>query len=242
MHLRRFATLSIALALTASACGAQDRADDPPRFRHNTLTEAEVSAGWTLLFDGVSLDGWKNFRADGVRDGWSVVDGTLRHTRNGGDIVTDRTFTDFELVVDWKVSPGGNSGIFYLASEEANRIFEGAPEMQVLDDAEHYDGGNPLTSAGANYALDPAPRGVVRPAGEWNHARIVKRGSAVEHWLNGRLIVRYELGSAEWAAKVAASKFAEWPDYGTYASGPIGLQDHGDLVWFRNIKIRRLDP
>ncbi len=211
-------------------------------FEHNRLTGAERAAGWMLLFDGESLAGWRNYQGEGVREGWSVVDGTLRHTEGGGDIITDREFTDFELVVDWRVSPGGNSGIFYLASEEASRIFEGAPEYQILDDAGHADGANPLTSAGSNYALDPAPRGIVRPAGEWNQARIVKVGPTVQHWLNGRFVTQYELGSPEWQAKVAASKFAAWPDYGTYPSGPIGLQDHGDLVWFRNIKIRRLDP
>lgn len=230
------------LALTMLGFAGGLAAQESLTFEHNRLTEAERAAGWMLLFDGESLDGWRNFKAEGVRPGWSVVDGTLQHTEGGGDIVTDREFTDFELLVDWRVSPGGNSGIFYLASEEANRIFEGAPEYQVLDDAVHADGGNPLTSAGSNYALDPAPRGIVHPAGEWNRARIVKEGATIQHWLNGRFIAQYEIGSPAWQARVAASKFAEWPDYGTYETGPIGLQDHGNLVWFRNIKIRRIDP
>ena len=242
MTFRHGAAALFALALGAGSLSAQAT---EPRFEHNTLTQEEREAGWMLLFDGESLDGWRNFKAEDdapIRDGWSVVDGTLQITGGGGDIITDREFTNFELVVDWKVSEGGNSGIFYLASEDANRIFEGAPEYQVLDDAVHPDGRNPLTSSGSNYALDPAPRGVLRPAGEWNEARIIKRGSHIEHWLNGRFMVSYEIGSPDWAERVANSKFAQWPDYGTYETGPIGLQDHGNLVWFRNIKIRRIDP
>src|SRR5690606_39644101 len=110
------------------------------------------------------------------------------------------------------------------------------------DLAGHADGRSPLTSAGANYGLHPAPRGVVRPAGEWNEARIVADGARVEHWLNGVKIVEYELGSPDWAARVAASKFAEWPAYGQARRGHIGLQDHGDPVWFRNVKIRSIRP
>ena len=208
---------------------------------HNTLTAAERAEGWRLLFDGESLDGWRGFRQDGVPEGsWAARDGMLQRVGPGGDIITDEQFENFELSLEWRVEEGGNSGIFYLASEDADRIFESAPEMQVLDDAGHVDGGSPLTSAGANYALHPAPRGVVRPVGEWNEARIVVNDGHVEHWLNGQQIVTYELGSEDWQRRVAESKFAEWPTYGQARVGHIGLQDHGDPVWFRNIKIRVL--
>ncbi|MBT8337878.1 MAG: DUF1080 domain-containing protein [Gemmatimonadetes bacterium] len=210
---------------------------DPP----NTLTDAEVAAGWALLFDGVSMEAWRTYGQEGLHDGWQAEDGMIVRVAGGGDIITRETWADFELQLEWRVEEGGNSGVFFRASEESGRIFEGAPEMQVLDDAVHVDGQNPLTSAGANYGLHPAPRGVVRPAGEWNHARIRVEGERVQHWLNGEQIVDYRLGSPEWQALVAASKFAEWPEYGTYASGHIGLQDHGDRVYFRNLKIRRLD-
>jgi hypothetical protein len=230
-----------ALAVTLPAgCAAQEEApaDTDGPTEHNTLTAAERDAGWRLLFDGRSLDGWRGFRREELPGGWAVEEGTLVRVGPGGDIITDEQFENFELSLEWKVGPAGNSGIFYLASEEVGRIFESAPEMQVLDDAGHADGASPLTSAGANYGLHPVPPGVVRAAGEWNEARIVVRDGHVEHWLNGERVVEYELGSEDWARRVAESKFVEWPTYGQARRGHIGLQDHGDPVWFRNIKVR----
>lgn len=207
----------------------------------NTLTDAERRDGWRLLFDGRTTSGWRGFRKDVVPDAWSVVDGTLTFDGSGGgDIVTVDQFGDFELVVDWRVGPGGNSGIFYRVTEDVDAIYHSGPEYQVLDDAGHADGQSPLTSAGAAYGLYPAPRGAVRPAGEWNHARIVVREGHVEHWLNGVQTASYQLGSEDWERRVRESKFVEWPAYGRAARGHIGLQDHGDPVSFRNIKIREL--
>jgi hypothetical protein len=224
----------------AETAGTEEAPPTTQEARDNTLTEAELAAGWELLFDGRTLDGWRPYDAPGAPVGWGVVDGTLARTGPGGDIVTDREFEDFELTLEWRVEEAGNSGIFYRAALGEEWIYHSAPEMQVLDDAGHYDGGDPITSAGANYGLDPAPRGVVRPAGEWNEVRIVVQGAHVEHWLNGTQVVAYELRSEEWEAKVAASKFVEWPAYGRAERGHIGLQDHGDPVWYRNIKIREL--
>jgi hypothetical protein len=143
-------------------------------------------------------------------------------------------------VLEWKVGPGGNSGVFFRATEDVEWIYHGAPEMQILDDEAHRDGLSRMTAAGSNYELHPAPEGVVRPAGEWNHVRLVVDGANVEHWLNGERIVAYELWSPDWEERVRNSKFAEWPEYGRARSGHIGLQDHGDPVAFRNIKIREL--
>jgi hypothetical protein len=210
--------------------------------RPNELTAEQRAAGWRLLFDGTTTRGWHGYGRADMPDGCQAVDGALVRVAPGGDIVTDERFGDFELTIEWLVQQGGNSGIFYrgIESDDPRRepLFESAPEMQVLDDARHADGRSPLTSAGASYGLYPAPRGVVKPAGEWNSARIVVRGSHVEHWLNDVRVVEYELGSADWKAKVAASKFKEWPKYGTAREGVIGLQDHGDRVAFRNIRIR----
>jgi len=211
-----------------------------PSATPNVLSDAERAAGWRSLFDGRTGAGWRAYRGTELPAGWQVVDGALTRVAQGGDIVTVDEYANFDLVLDWKVDEGGNSGVFYRATEETEAIYENAPEMQVLDDARHRDGQSPLTSAGSVYGLYPAPRGVVKPAGEWNTARVLVNGNHVEHWLNGTRVASYELGSADWAARVAAAKFRDWPSYGRAARGRIGLQDHGDRVAYRNIRIRVL--
>ncbi|HEX9704882.1 MAG TPA: DUF1080 domain-containing protein [Gemmatimonadales bacterium] len=205
------------------------------------LTPEERAAGWRLLLDGRSAAAWRGYKQDSLPTGWRVVDGALTRVAPAGDIVTREKFKNFELSLEWKVSAGGNSGIFYRASEDDEAIYWTAPEMQVLDDAAHQDGASRLTSAGALYGLYPAPPGAVKPAGEWNHARIVARGNHVEHWLNGTKVVECELGSADWDTRLAASKFAPHVRFARNAEGHIGLQDHGDLVAYRNIKVRELE-
>ena len=201
---------------------------------------ADQDTTWRSLFDGATTTGWRGYQLEDMPEGWQVVDGALTRVAPAGDIVTEDTFANFELALEWQISPGGNSGIFIRAGEAPERIYESAPEMQVLDDAAHADGRTPLTSAGANYGLYPAPDGVVRPAGEWNEVGILVDGAHVEHWLNGTKVVEYELWSPDWEARVADSKFSEWPGYGRETRGHIGLQDHGDLVAYRNIRIREL--
>lgn len=205
------------------------------------LTAAERAEGWRVLFDGSSLDAWRGYRKPEFPEGWQALEGSLvLVTAGAGDIITRDQFRNFDLRLDWKVAPAGNSGIFYRATEEGNYIWQSASEMQVLDDERHADGKSQLTSAGSNFALYPAPRGASRPAGEWNAARLLVNGNHVEHWLNGVRVVDYELGSPEWVGRVTASKFASMPLYGRAAQGHIGLQDHGDRVEFRNIRIRVL--
>jgi len=207
----------------------------------NTLSAEDQQAGWKLLFDGKSTAGWRNYKKETVGPGWTVIDGVLtRSGENAGDIVTTDKYRNFELALDWRVAEGGNSGILYRATEDNEYIWQSAPEMQILDDEHHSDGKSPLTSAGSNFALYPAPRGVVHPAGQWNAARILVNGNHVEHWLNGQKLLEYELGSPEWKDRVAKSKFSTMPNYGKAAEGYIGLQDHGDKVEFRNIRIRVL--
>jgi hypothetical protein len=197
---------------------------------------------WRALFDGRSLDQWRGYRRDQVPAGWQVVDGALTRVARAGDLITRDVFADFELELEWMVAEGGNSGIMYRVTEEAGETYQTGPEMQVLDDARHPDGGSRLTAAGAVYGLYPAPVGAVKPAGEWNAARIVARGNHVEHWLNGVEVAAYELGSPDWKARVAGSKFRKWPGYGRAAVGHIALQDHGDRVGYRNIRIRTFAP
>ena len=207
---------------------------------HNRLTAAERAAGWQLLFDGNSLEGWRGYNSEFMPTGWSVENGMLTRTGPGGDIITEQQFGDFELYLEWLVGPGGNSGVLLRAVEGQEKVYHGAPEMQILDDAGHLDGRSPLTSAGSNYGLHGAPRGIVKSAGEWNSSRIVVVNNQVEHWLNGDKVVEYELGSADWLRRVANSKFAQWPEYGRASRGHIGIQDHGDRVSFRNLKVREI--
>lgn len=196
---------------------------------------------WIDLLAGGAAPHWRTYRDSTLASGWryDIATKTLRREA-GKDIVTKQQFGDFELELEWKVGPKGNSGIFYRATEQTGVIYENASEMQVLDNAGHRDGLSPLTSAGANYALYAPPRDVSKPAGQWNAVRIVAVGPHVEHWLNGVKIVAFEQGSAEWKALVAKSKFAAWPSYGQAMRGHIGLQDHGDVVEFKNIRIREL--
>ncbi len=236
-----FAGTSLVLLSSGVACAPNNQPLPDRSMTPNVLTSRETADGWRLLFDGRSTAGWRGYRKPSISAGWQAIDGSLvRAGDNAGDIVTSDRYRNFELALDWKVLEGGNSGIFYHATEQGEYIWQVAPEMQILDDARHADGKSPLTSAGANYALHPAPRGIVHPAGEWNSARLLVKGDHVEHWLNGTKLLEFERGSADWKARVAKSKFSAMPLYGTASEGHIGLQDHGDRVEFRNIRIRVL--
>jgi hypothetical protein len=194
-----------------------------------------------MLFDGATTTGWRGYKSTTVGPGWKVLDGILtRAADSAGDIITVDKYRNFDLVLDWRIAEGGNSGVLYRATEDNTYIWQSAPEMQILDDARHSDGKSPLTSAGSDFAVYPAPRGAVHPAGQWNTARLLVNGNHVEHWLNGAKLLEYELGSPEWNAHVAAGKFKTVASYGKAAEGYIGLQDHGDKVEFRNIRIKVL--
>ena len=214
----------------------------PAQGAENTLTPAEKAAGWKLLFDGKTTDGWRGYKEQGMPAGWMVMNGTLMKSGTVGDIITKDKYRDFELQVDWKVDKGANSGLFYHGTEEYDHIYWSAPEFQLLDDANAPDGKSRLTSAGADYALYPSPAGIVKPAGEWNTTRIVVKGAHVEHWLNGKKLLAYELWSPDWKAKVKGSKFAAYPDYGMAKEGYFGVQgDHPGTLELRNVKIRVIE-
>ena len=232
----------------------------PPITPPNQLTDAERSAGWRLLFDGRTLAGWRGLGYDTVPTAhWVVVDGTIKKIANGnvarqadgqplhgGDLMSVDSFADFELSFEWKVTPGANSGVKYNVSEALS--MSQAPnhaalgfEYQVLDDERHEDGKLPSHQAGALYDL-VAPNQLrrVHPVGAWNSAKILLRGNHGEHWLNGIKIVEYDLGTVRMDSLLAKSKYRAIPGFATRRRGHIVLQDHGDEVYFRNIKVRPL--
>lgn len=205
--------------------------------------------GWITLFNGEDLDGWRSYGEAVPRAPWKVEDGAIvldvaegTSSMTGGDLITADQYENFELELEWKISPGGNSGIFFGVRELDGHdvAYLTGIEMQVLDDDNHADGARRETSTGACYALYPPLADVVRPVGEYNQVRIVVADGEVEHWLNGEQIVAYTIGSDDWDQRIAASKFADWPHFARYRKGHIALQDHTDRVWFRNIRLRRL--
>ena len=219
----------------------------------NTLTQSEIDDGWVLLFDGKSTDNWRGYNKESFPEkGWIVEDGTLKvigsgkgEAGGGGDVITKNKYKNFEFSVDWKVSEGGNSGIFYLAQEKPDQpIWKSAPEMQILDNDKHPDaklGKDGNRAAGSLYDLIPGDMKVVKPAGQWNHVKVLVYNGTVVHWVNGENVLEYHLWTDDWNNMVLNSKFKDYEDFlNTAEEGYIGLQDHGDDVWFRNIKIKEL--
>jgi Domain of Unknown Function (DUF1080) len=222
----RSAIGAVVMSMAAGAAGAAD-------------------AGWVALFDGKSTDAWKGYGKDAPLPGcgWLVENGTLRaapEAQTKCDLATKETFQDFDLELEWKVSPGGNSGVMYDVAESDKPSYHTGPEMQVLDDGGHPDGKNPKTSAGSLYALVAPVGKTLKPVGEWNQARLVKKGAHVEHWLNGAKVVEYELGSPTLTALIAESKFKDMPRFAREGKGRIVLQHHGQEVWFRSVRVKKL--
>ena len=228
-------TLSILGALLAAVCV---HAADP-----NQLTAEEKAAGWKLLFNGKSLDGWRQYgKTTPPGEGWKVEDGLLHKLAKvrGGDIITTNTFEDFEFFWEWRIAKGGNNGVKYLVTEKR----PGAPghEYQMMDDTGHPDGkiGPKRQTASFYDVLPPMENKPLKPVGEWNSSRVLIKGNHVEHWLNGSKVLAYELGSDEVKQGVAASKFKTAPKFGEKISGHLMLTDHQDETWFRNVMIREL--
>jgi hypothetical protein len=253
--------LTVPLACTPAedGPGTQRRGAMPS----NTLTEAERTDGWQLLFDGESFAGWRGLGRDSIPSAhWVIEDGSIRRVASGevptaadgqplegGDIMTVGTFADFELMLEWKVSPAGNSGVKYNVAEEMSVSIPPVHaalgfEYQVLDDDRHPDAENgPNRTAAALYdMIGPDPNKPLHSVGEYNQARIVFRGGHGEHWLNGAKVVEYDLGTHRFDSLLAASKYRPIEGFADKKRGHIVLQDHGDDVWFRSIKIRELTP
>ena len=217
----------------------------------NTLTDKEKKEGWRLLFDGRTMNGWRGAYMDSLpKKGWEVRDGMLIVRESGGgeasfggDIVTLEPYASFELKLDFKLTDGANSGIKYFVIEQQPKTPGSAKglEYQILDDAKHPDaklGINGNRTLASLYDIMPANNRKVNAIGEWNHARILVKGKHVEHWLNGVKALQFERGGKEFLAHKAESKFKDIPEFGEYPKGRILIQDHGNKVFYRNIKIR----
>lgn len=221
----------------------------------NVVNVARINASepkkakWVKLFDGKTLAGWHNYLKQGqpVSEKWKVEDGAITLTsRGGGDLVTDKEYTNYELELEWKISEKGNSGIIYRVHEDPKfrAPYNTGPEMQVLDNERHPDakaGKNGNRTSGALYdLLPPSDFSAQKVAGEWNKVKLVVNKGTVEHYLNGKKVVEYKTSGPEWEKMVSESKFKGWEGFNQYDTGRIALQDHGDKVWYRNIRIREL--
>lgn len=242
-------TIIISVLLICTGSGYAQKTKDVP----NILTEAEVNEGWTLLWDGKTSNGWRGAKLDNFpQKGWKMENGILKvragdgaESANGGDIVTINKFKNFILKVDFKITEGANSGIKYFVNTDLNKG-EGSAigcEFQILDDEKHPDaklGVKGNRTLGSLYDIIAAPADKPFKKGEFNTAMIVVEGNNVQHWLNGVKIIEYSRNNQMWNALVNFSKYVNWPNFGNAESGHILLQDHGDEVWFKNIKIKEL--
>lgn len=212
----------------------------------NKLTSKEKKDGWILLFDGKTTAGWRTFNATKAGEGWKVRKGELyldKTVKEGrGDLLSDAEFENYEFSIEWKIDACGNSGIIFNVVEDSKyeATYVTGPEMQVLDNSCHPDAKIIKHRAGDLYDLISCSTETVKPAGEWNHAIIRSDRGRMEFWLNGTKVVEFTMHDAKWDDMVASSKFNTMPDFGKALKGHIALQDHGDNVWYRNIKIREL--
>ena len=255
--LRLFFMLSVAGLM--NACnneGATGSTSDTTATTMNTetplLTETEIAEGWVSLFDGKTTKGWHKYGGFPVGSAWKVEDGALHldanqkenwQIKDGGDIVSDEEYDNFHLKLEWKIDTCGNSGIMFYVKEDTTRYkfpWMTGPEMQVLDNKCHPDAKIIKHRAGDLYDLITSTPETVKPALEWNLAEIKSVNGALEFYLNGEKVVTTTIWDEGWKKMVAGSKFKQWKDFGTYNKGRIALQDHGNHVWYRNIKIRKL--
>ncbi|WP_448213574.1 3-keto-disaccharide hydrolase [Colwellia sp. MEBiC06753] len=226
----KIAALALSLGVAATAHAAD-----------NQLTKQERKDGWSLLFNGKDMSQWRNFKSDSLNPQWKIEDNAMTLTgKGGGDILTKKIYTNFELVLDWKIALVGNSGIFILADELGGAIYSHAPEIQILDNERHSDNKIDSHLSGSIYDLIASSVKAHKPAGQWNNVRIRFNDGHLEVWQNGVSTASVVIGSTNWNTLVKNSKFATWQGFAESKSGHIGLQDHGDQVWFKNLKIKEL--
>ncbi|MBC7849595.1 MAG: DUF1080 domain-containing protein [Chitinophagaceae bacterium] len=215
----------------------------PTKVEDNVLSAKEKKAGWTLLFDGKSLNGWKSFKGR-QQDGWTVANGELycksEEVPKRSDLITSEMYDNYELDFDWKISAQHNSGVVYRCTEDNGATYESGPEFQLIDDLGYPGKLSDKQLSGANYDMHAPTLKVVKPAGEFNNSKIIVNKAHVEHWLNGVKVVEYELWSPEWEATKAISKWKDVKPYGMSKTGYIALQDHGGGIAFKNVKLRKL--
>lgn len=202
------------------------------------VTAAEKKQGWVSLFDGETFNGWRNYKGKGVKAGWEIDDGTMKHTKDGGDLITVKQYENYELKLEWKIAEGSNSGVFLSVQEDEKKIYFTGIEMQILDDERHPDGVHEKHVSGACYSLIKPPAGAVGEVGTWNKVRVLKEGDHYQFFLNDVKTADFKTEGEVFKKLVAESKFAKWPAFAKKLKGHIGLQDHGDVVWFRYLKIR----
>jgi hypothetical protein len=212
--------------------------------KDNTVSPQQKKQGWKLLFDGTTTKGWRHYKNQEA-DNWSIANGELfckvgGVTKKRADLITIDQYENYELEIDWKIAPKENSGIIYMVTEENEHSFESGPEYQLIDDKGYPAELTDKQLSGANYDMHPPSAKLVKPAGEYNHTRIVINKGHVEHWLNGTKVVDYQLWTPEWEQLKAISKWKDVKAYGMSKKGHIALQDHGGGVYFKNIKLRRL--
>lgn len=215
----------------------------PAQDGDNQLTDAEKKAGWVLLFDGKTTDSWRTYQ-NLPDDSWEVVGGELHCKADGvqhrADLVTKTEYASFELQLDWKVGKAANSGILYHVQESKKSSYETGPEYQLIDDLGYTEKIEDWQKSGADYAMHPPSKIVSKPAGQYNHTRLVVNAAHVEHWLNGVKVADFTAWTPEWEKLKLTGKWKDYPDYGKAKTGVIALQDHGGGIWFKNIKIRKL--
>jgi 3-keto-disaccharide hydrolase len=235
----------VAILAMAAATLPKEKSVAKSTHQQNTLTDAEKNDGWVSLFDGKTTNGWHTYNKDKAGSAWQVDDGTLHlnpASKDGGDIVTSKEYSNFDFKAEWKISPNGNSGIIFLVKEDPKyeASYHTGMEMQVLDNDGHPDGKIKKHRAGDLYDLIACSKETVKPVGEWNQVEIIVNNGDLKLFLNGYNVVHTTLWDDAWKQLVAGSKFKEWPEFATFKTGRIDLQDHGNEVWFRNLKIKSL--
>lgn len=226
--------LASTMLLTASL-GLQAMAAD------NQLTSDEKMQGWQLLFNGTDMQQWRNYKKPDLSAQWQIEDSAMKLTAGGGgDILTKQQYQNFELMLDWKIAEGGNSGIFVMVDETGNMIYSHAPEIQILDNERHSDNQLATHRSGSLYDMIASPASSHKKAGQWNTVKIRLDKSTITIWQNGVQTAEVTIDSPQWQQLLANSKFATWDGFAKAKTGHIGLQDHGDQVWFKNIKIKEL--